>query len=162
MGNSFIHQSSHVDPSSIIGEGSKIWIGVQIRENTKIGSNCIISKDVYIDESVEIGDNCKIQNSVSVFKGVTIENDVFIGPNASFTNDLVPRAFNNNWQISNTYIRQGASIGANATIICGITIGKYAMIGAGAVVTKDVPDFALIVGNPGRVIGFVDKKGNKV
>lgn len=158
----FIHDSAVVHDGAKIGSGTKIWVNVQVRENAAIGSNCIISKDVYIDESVCIGDRCKVQNSVSIYKGVLIENDVFIGPNACFTNDLVPRAFNQDWKIIDTLIKEGASIGANATIICGITIGKFSMIGAGAVVTKDVPDFSLVVGNPAKVIGTIDKSGNRV
>ena len=158
----FIHESANVDARSKIGFGSKIWMNVQVRENAKIGSECIISKDVYIDESVSIGDRCKIQNSVSVYKGVDIDDDVFVGPNACFTNDLIPRAFNQDWKILKTTVQKGASIGANATIVCGVTIGSYAMIGAGAVVTKDVPEYSLVVGNPAKVIGKVDKKGNRI
>ena len=162
MKDIFIHPSAYVDEDSSIGEGSKIWINVQIRENSKIGKNCILSKDVYVDCNVLIGDNCKIQNSVSVYDGVEIASDVFVGPNVSFTNDKVPRAFNENWQISKTLIKQGASLGANSTIVCGVTIGEYAMIGAGSVVTKDVPPYTLVVGNPAKEIGKVDKAGNKI
>lgn len=157
----FIHDTASVDPRSEIGSGSKIWMNVQVRENAKIGSQCVISKDVYIDESVSIGNRCKIQNSVSVYKGVEIDDDVFVGPNACFTNDLIPRAFNQDWKISKTFVGKGASIGANATIICGVTIGSYSMIGAGAVVTKDVPKYSLVVGNPAKVVGMVDKNGNR-
>jgi len=160
--NIYIHESAEVHDDAEIGNGTKIWINVQIRENAAIGSECIISKDVYIDESVTIGNRCKIQNSVSVYKGVSIADDVFVGPNACFTNDLVPRAFNHDWEITQTIVNEGASIGANATIICGVNIGKFSMIGAGAVVTKDVPDFALVVGNPAKVIGKVDKNGRRV
>ena len=116
-----------------------------MREHAVIGENCILSKDVYIDTGVNIGNSCKIQNSVSVYSGVTLENNVFIGPNACFTNDLTPRAFNNDWHTVKTQICEGASIGANATIICGNKIGKFAMIGAGTVVTKDIPEYALAV-----------------
>lgn len=160
--NIYIHESAEVHSDAEIGSGTKIWINVQIRENAAIGSECIISKDVYIDESVSIGNRCKIQNSVSVYKGVSIADDVFVGPNACFTNDLVPRAFNQNWEITKTTVNEGASIGANATIVCGVNIGKFSMIGAGAVVTKDVPDFSLVVGNPAKVIGKVDKNGNRL
>lgn len=160
--NIYIHESAEVHNNAEIGNGTKIWINVQIRENASIGSECIISKDVYIDESVSIGNRCKIQNSVSVYKGVSIADDVFVGPNVCFTNDLVPRAFNQNWEITKTTVNEGASIGANATIVCGVNIGKFSMIGAGAVVTKDVPDFSLVVGNPAKVIGKVDKNGNRL
>lgn len=160
--NCFVHKTANVSDKAIIGEGTKIWINSQIRENSKIGNNCIISKDTYIDFDVAIGDNVKIQNGVSVYHGVTIEDDVFVGPNATFTNDHVPRAFNSDWKVSNTLIKKGASIGANSTIICGIEIGEYAMIGAGCVVTKDVPAYTLVVGNPGRIIGFICECGHKL
>ena len=162
MKDIFIHSSANIDDSSKIGEGTKIWINVQVRENAEIGKNCIISKDVYIDCNVSIGDNCKIQNSVSIYDGVEISSDVFVGPNACFTNDKVPRAFNKDWKISKTIIEQGVSVGANSTIVCGVRIGKYAMIGAGAVVTKDVPPYTLVFGNPASEYGKVDKNGNKI
>ncbi len=158
----YIDPTANVNDDAEIGEGTKIWINCQVRENTSIGANCIISKDVYIDAGVRIGSNCKIQNSVSVYQGVTIEDDVFVGPNASFTNDKVPRAFNSDWKITDTLVKRGASIGANATIICGIVIGEYAMVAAGSVVTKDVPPFTLVVGNPARPVAKVDKAGNKI
>ena len=156
-----IHPSASVDPSAQIGEGSMIWVNVQIREGTNIGKNCILSKDVYIDCNVSIGDECKIQNSVSVYDGVTIESQVFVGPNACFTNDKVPRAFNTDWQITKTLVKHGASLGANCTIICGIVIGEYAMVAAGSVVTKDIPPYTLVAGNPARVVGKIDKNGNR-
>jgi UDP-2-acetamido-3-amino-2,3-dideoxy-glucuronate N-acetyltransferase len=158
----FIHPTAQVDPRAELGTGTKVWINVQIREGAKIGRNCIISKDVYIDYAVTIGDACKIQNSVSVYNGVTIGNGVFVGPNACFTNDKVPRATNADWQITPTVIEDGASIGANATLVCGITVGTYAMVAAGAVVTRSVPPFALVMGNPARVVGQVDEAGNRV
>ena len=157
-----IHPSASIDPGAQIGEGSMIWVNVQIREGTKIGKNCILSKDVYIDCNVSIGDECKIQNSVSVYDGVTIESQVFVGPNASFTNDNAPRAFNTDWQITKTLVKHGASLGANCTIICGIVIGEYAMVAAGSVVTKDIPPYTLVAGNPARVVGKIDKNGNRV
>jgi UDP-2-acetamido-3-amino-2,3-dideoxy-glucuronate N-acetyltransferase len=158
----FIHPTAQVDPRAELGAGTKVWINVQIREGAKIGRDCIISKDVYIDYAVTIGDACKIQNSVSVYNGVTIGNGVFVGPNACFTNDKVPRATNADWQITPTVIEDGASIGANATLVCGITVGTYAMVAAGAVVTRSVPPFALVMGNPARVVGQVDEAGNRV
>ncbi len=162
MSETFIHKSASVSDKSYIAAGAKIWINVQIRENSHIGENTIISKDVYIDHAVKIGKNCKIQNSVSVYNGVTIEDDVFVGPNASFTNDRVPRAFNTNWEITPTLVKKGASIGANATIICGVNIGEYAMVAAGSVVTKDVPPYTLVMGNPARAVSKIDKMGNKI
>ena len=158
----YLHPTANVSPDATIGEGSKIWINVQVREQAKIGKNCILSKDVYIDETVCVGDNCKIQNSVSIYKGVTIGKDVFVGPNASFTNDKVPRAFNANWKVTPTNIKKGVSIGANATIVCGVVIGEYAMVAAGSVVTKDVQPYALVVGNPARQVATIDKIGNIV
>lgn len=162
MPKTIIHPSAVIDSTAKIGDGSMVWVNVQIREGTKIGKNCILSKDVYVDCNVEIGDNCKIQNSVSVYNGVTIESQVFVGPNVSFTNDKVPRAFNTDWKITKTLVQQGASLGANSTIICGIVIGKYSMIAAGSVVTKDVPPYTLVAGNPARVLAKIDKAGNKI
>jgi UDP-2-acetamido-3-amino-2,3-dideoxy-glucuronate N-acetyltransferase len=150
-----IHPSASVDPRAAIGTGSRVWINVQIRENAKIGSGCILSKDVYVDHNVTIGDRCKVQNSVSVY-------NVFVGPNACFTNDKVPRANNADWSVTPTFVNSGASIGANATIVCGITIGEFAMVAAGSVVTKDVAPYSLVMGNPARHVGFVDKAGNRV
>ncbi|WP_072681710.1 acyltransferase [Arcobacter sp. LA11] len=162
MNNIFIHETANVSEMALIGENTKIWINSQIREKSSIGDNCIISKDTYIDTQVSIGNNCKIQNSVSVYQGVTIEDDVFVGPNACFTNDKVPRAFDPEWKITPTLIKKGASIGANATVICGITIGEYAMVAAGSVVTKDVAPYSLVMGNPAKHYSFVDKMGNKL
>lgn len=157
----FIHPTANVSAKARIGLGTKVWINVQIRENSDIGHSCILSKDVYIDHAVKIGSRCKIQNSVSVYNGVEIGDDVFVGPNACFTNDRVPRAFNSDWKITPTRIANGASIGANATIVCGITIGEYAMVAAGSVVTKDVPPYTLVVGNPARAVARIDKEGNR-
>lgn len=162
MSKTFIHEKATVDGSAIIGEGCQIWINVQIREDARIGRNCILGKDVYVDLAVSIGDKCKIQNGVSVWNGVTLEDDVFIGPHACFTNDKVPRAFNYDWKVIPTCVKQGASIGANATIICGVTIGEYAMVAAGSVVTNDVPPFTLVMGNPARVVSKIDRLGNRV
>jgi len=158
----YIHPSAHVSDDCFIGKGTKIWVNAQVRENSIIGENCIISKDTYIDIGVEIGNNVKIQNGVSVFHGVTISDDVLVGPNVCFTNDYYPRAFNTEWTISETKVERGVSIGANTTIICGNTLGEYCMVGAGSVVTKDVPSYALVVGNPAVPIGMVCKCGNRI
>lgn len=160
--DALVHPTAIVDDRATIGEGTRIWVNVQVREGVSIGTNCILSKDVYVDQGVSIGNDCKIQNSVSVYNGVTIEDDVFVGPNACFTNDKVPRARNTEWKVTPTLVRRGASIGANATIVCGITIGEYAMIAAGSVVTRDVEPFALVMGNPARTVGQVDKQGNRI
>lgn len=157
----FIHSTAIVENNVSIGDGTKIWVNSQIRTNAKIGKNCIISKDTYIDENVEIGNFVKIQNGVSVYHGVTIEDNVFIGPNVAFTNDLYPRAVGD-WEVKETLIKKGASIGANATIVCGHVIGENAMVGAGSVIEKNVPDNALVVGNPARIIGYVCECGNKL
>jgi len=158
----YIHPTANVAEGASIGKETKVWINVQVREGSSIGSGCILSKDVYIDANVLIGDRCKIQNSVSVYHGVTLADDVFVGPNACFTNDRVPRAFNAEWKIVPTKVETGASIGANATIICGVTIGQYAMVAAGSVVTKDVEPYCLVAGNPARFVSYIDKQGNKV
>ncbi|WP_232699710.1 acyltransferase [Brevibacillus daliensis] len=158
----FIHITADVSDKAQLGAGTKVWNQAQIRENAQIGENCIISKDVYIDHGVTIGNNVKIQNGVSIYHGVEIQDDVFLGPHMTFTNDLFPRAFSKEWEVVKTTVERGASIGANATIVCGITIGKYAMVGAGAVVIRDVGDYELVVGNPARVIGMVCVCGGRV
>jgi len=160
--NVYIHPTANVSDKALIGAGTKVWINVQIRENAQIGEGCILSKDVYVDHAVRIGDRCKIQNSVSVYNGVSIGDDVFVGPNVAFTNDRVPRAFNTDWRITETTVETGASLGANSTIVCGITIGEYAMVAAGSVVTKDVAPYTLVMGNPARPAGKIDKMGNRI
>ncbi len=158
-----ISPSADVSDKAKIGEGTKIWNQAQVRENAVIGKNCVISKNSYIDAGVQIGDNVKIQNNVSVYYPAIIEQDVFIGPSATFTNDLYPRAFiwDEQRRSAPTIIKKGASIGANATLICGITIGEFAMIAAGSVVTKDVPAHGLVMGVPAKLCGFVCDCGRK-
>jgi len=162
MDNIFIHETASVSSEAKIGDGTKIWINSQIREKSEIGKNCIISKDTYIDTQVRIGNNCKIQNSVSVYQGVIIEDDIFVGPNVCFTNDKVPRAFDSEWKITPTLVKKGSSIGANSTIVCGVTLGEYCMIAAGSVVTKDVKAYSLVMGNPAKHYSYIDKMGNKI
>jgi len=157
----FVHHSAIISPEATIGAGSKVWVNAQIREHATIGENCIIAKDVYIDKNVRIGNRCKVQNAAQIYDGVMIGDDVFIGPGVVFTNDLRPRASNSSWNITSTQVLQNASIGANTTIICGVRIGAYAMIAAGAVVTRDVDAFELVAGNPARHLGWVDELGNR-
>lgn len=159
MNEVFIHPLAVVDEGAKIGEGTRVWHFAHIRGTATIGKNCIIGKDVYIDADVRIGSNVKIQNGVSVYKGVTIEDDVFCGPHMTFTNDMYPRAFGDTWEIIETHVKKGASIGAHATIICNTTLGEYCMVGSGAVVTRDVPAHGLVVGNPARLVGYVCKCG---
>ncbi|MFZ5974497.1 MAG: acyltransferase [Bacillota bacterium] len=159
-GNVRIHPSAEVSDDAQIGEDTVIWNNAQVREKAKVGRRCVIGKDVYIDTGVTIGDGVKIQNGVSVYNGVTVEDDVFLGPHMTFTNDLFPRAFIQDWKITPTLVKKGASIGANATIVCGRTIGDYAMVAAGSVVTRDVPAYGLVMGNPARLKGYVCKCGN--
>jgi len=159
MSKVYIHQTAEVSPQAEIGEGTKIWNLAQIREGAKIGTNCIISKDVYIDQGVIIGNGVKIQNGVSIYKGVTLEDDVFVGPHSTFTNDFRPRAFTSDWAVIPTLLRKGCSVGANATVMCGVTLGEYCMISAGAVITVDTLPYGLYIGNPARLKGFVSKSG---
>ena len=152
----FVHESSYVDYPCEIGEGTKIWHFSHIMKDCKIGKNCNIGQNVVISPGVEIGNGVKIQNNVSVYTGVKCEDDVFLGPSCVFTNVINPRShISRKDEYRPTLIKQGASLGANCTIVCGHTIGKYALIGAGSVVTKDVPDYALVIGNPARVKGYV-------
>lgn len=156
----FVHESAYVDDNVEIGEGAKIWHFSHILRGSRVGKNCKIGKHVEIGPDVNIGDNCKIQNNVSVYKGITLEEEVFCGPSCVFTNVYNPRAFmERKHEFRQTIVKRGATIGANATIVCGITIGRYAMIGAGAVVKKDVPDYAIVAGVPAKQIGWACKCG---
>lgn len=159
----FVHPTAVIDDTSQIGNQTKIWHFSHIMNNSKIGANCNIGQNVVISPKVVIGNGVKIQNNVSVYTGVICEDDVFLGPSMVFTNVINPRSFivRKN-EFMETYVEKGASIGANATILCGIRIGRYAMVGAGAVVTKTVKPYALTVGNPGKQIGWVSKNGHKL
>ncbi|HLC66586.1 MAG TPA: acyltransferase [Candidatus Nanoarchaeia archaeon] len=172
---SMIHPTADVSPQAKIGKDTRIWHQAQVREGAKIGENGIIGKNAYIDHDVSIGSNVKIQNNVSIYFGVTIEDGVFVGPHVCFTNDHLPRAINpdgtlksggtstgGDWAVEKTLVKYGASIGANSTVRGGITIGRFALIGAGSVVTTDVADHELVYGNPARPHGFVCKCGRKL
>lgn len=164
-----IHPTAIVAGSAVIGDRTQVWLHCQIREHARIGEDCILGKNIYIDTGVRIGDRCKIQNNVSVFAGVTLEDGVFVGPHVCFTNDRVPRAVNpdrslkaaTDWQIAETRVCAGAAIGANSTIVCGVTIGAWAMVGSGSVVTRSVPAYALVYGNPARRHGWVTPAGER-
>lgn len=159
----FLHESSYLDEGSEIGEGTKIWHFCHILSGVIIGKNCSLGQNCVIGPKVRLGNGVKIQNNVSVYEGVEIEDEVFLGPSMVFTNVYNPRAFIvRRDQFQKTLLKRGCSIGANATIVCGITIGEYALIGAGAVVKQDVPAYALMVGVPARRIGWVDKGGERL
>jgi UDP-2-acetamido-3-amino-2,3-dideoxy-glucuronate N-acetyltransferase len=158
-----IHPTAVVDPGAVVGDGARIWHFCHIMGSATIGANCNIGQNVYVDADVTIGNGCKIQNNVSVYKGVTLEDDVFCGPSMVFTNVFNPRAAIRRMDEARpTLVRRGASLGANCTIVCGVTIGRYAFVGAGAVVARDVPDHALVYGNPARHKGWVCECGEKL
>jgi UDP-2-acetamido-3-amino-2,3-dideoxy-glucuronate N-acetyltransferase len=170
MTGAIIHSTAEVSPLATVGEGTKIWHQAQVRERAKIGRFCIIGKGVYVDSDVVVGDRVKIQNGVSIYHGVTIEDGVFVGPHACLTNDKLPRAItpdgelkcDADWQVGTILVQYGASIGAGAIILPGVTVGRFAMVGAGAVVTRDVAAHALVVGNPARLVGFVCACGHRL
>ncbi len=158
-----IHPGAEISPDAVIGTGSRIWRQAHVREGAHIGEQCNIGKGVYVDAHVRIGSCVKIQNHVSVFEGVTLEDGVFVGPHVCFTNDLYPRAITpegklksaDDWEITPTLVKYGASIGAGSVVLCGVTIGEFALVGAGSMVTRDVPSYALVFGNPARQHGYV-------
>ena len=165
-----VHPTAEVSERATLGEGTSVWNQAQIREGARLGRGCIVSKDVYVDFDVVIGDFAKIQNGAMLYHGLTLGNGVFVGPGAIFTNDRRPRAINADgtlkgaadWVVSKTAVEDGAAIGAGAVILAGLRIGKWAMVGAGSVVTHDVPDHALVVGNPARRIGWVCECGERL
>jgi UDP-2-acetamido-3-amino-2,3-dideoxy-glucuronate N-acetyltransferase len=158
-----IHPSAEVSAGAVVGSDSSVWNQAQVREGASVGARCTIGKNVYVDAGVVIGDDVKVQNNVSLFRGVTVEDGVFIGPHVCFTNDRVPRAINRDgspksaadWQVTPTVVRYGSALGANSTILPGVTIGRWAMVGSGSVVTRDVAPYELVAGNPARRLGSV-------
>jgi acetyltransferase-like isoleucine patch superfamily enzyme len=158
----YIHQTAEVHPTAKLGEGVYIWNWSKIRERASVGAGTTVGQSVYIDLDTRIGARCKLQNGVNVFCGVTLGDDVFVGPNATFTNDRVPRSHLPYWKIDETTVEEGASIGANATVVCGITLGRHCMVAAGAVVTHDVPSFGLVMGCPAHLVDFITVSGRRV
>ena len=159
----FVHESSYVDPPCQIGKGTKIWHFCHVMKGVRIGEKCILGQNVHVANDVVMGNNVKIQNNVSLYTGTVIEDDVFLGPSCVLTNVTNPRSQVNRHSLyEKTLLRKGCSVGANATIVCGVTIGRYAFIGAGAVVTKDVPDYALVIGNPARQKGWMSRHGQRL
>lgn len=156
----YAHETAVIDEGCIIGAGSKIWHFSHVMPNSEMGENCILGQNVLVSPRVKLGNNVKVQNNVSIYTGVICEDDTFLGPSMVFTNVINPRSFlERKNEFRTTLVKKGASIGANATVICGVTLGEYCLIGAGAVVTKDVPDFALVAGNPARHMGWVSRYG---
>ena len=161
--DAFVHESAYVDEGAEVGAGTRIWHFVHVMGKARIGRECTLGQNVFVGENVEIGDRVKIQNNVSVYEGVICEDEVFLGPSMVFTNVINPRSgVDRSGQYTETRVKKGASIGANATIVCGNRIGRYAFIGAGAVVTEDIPDYALVVGNPARQIGWMSRYGHRL
>lgn len=159
----FFHPTAQISPKAIIGVGTKIWQYCTIMDNTEIGLNCNIGQNVFVESGCTIGNNVKIKNNIALYTGVTLEDDTFIGPNVVFTNVINPRSFiERKNEFRSTLVKKGASIGANVTVVCGHTIGEYALIGAGSVVTKDIPAYALAIGNPAKVVGYVCYCGEKL
>ena len=169
MGGTFLHPTAIVEDGADIGDDTKVWAFVQVRHGARIGRRCSFGRNSFVDVGVEVGDDVKVQNNASLYEGVTLESGVFIGPHVIFTNDKLPRAItpdgslktSDDWVLGRTLVRSGASIGAGSVIVTGVEIGRWAMIGAGSVVTKDVVDHALVVGNPARIIGFVSAAGRR-
>jgi acetyltransferase-like isoleucine patch superfamily enzyme len=164
-----IHPLAEVSREARIGDGTMIWRNVQVRENVEIGSNCILGQGGYVECHVKVGNNVKIGNNASLYEGLEVEDGVFIGPHVVFTNDKVPRSINpdgtlkgaDDWEVGRTLVKYGAALGACSVIVTGVTIGRWAMVGSGAVVTKDLPDHALALGTPARVVGFVSSTGKR-
>ena len=152
----YVHPTSIIDKTVKIGKDTKIWHFVHVREGAVIGKNCVLGHSVYVGKNVKIGNNVKLENRATIYQGVELEDDVFIGPHVTFTNDLYPRSSNHDWQIMKTLVKKGASIGAGTIVLCGIVIGEHAMIGAGSLVTMDIPSHTLAYGNPAKIVKLID------
>lgn len=163
MNNFFIHDSAIVDDGAQIGNGTRIWHFCHVSSKSVIGDNCVLGQNVYVADDVVLGNNVKVQNNVSLYTGVICEEDVFLGPSMVFTNVINPRSHvNRKAEFMSTLVKRGATIGANATIVCGVTLGRFCFVGAGSVVTRDVPDYALVVGNPAHQTGWMSEAGEKL
>lgn len=162
MNKAKVEPTAIVDENAEIEDETRVWNFVHVRKNVKIGKKCVLGDYVYVGRGVKIGNCVKLENRATIYEGVTIGDDVFVGPHVTFTNDFIPRSFSKDWKIHPTHVKKGASIGAGTVIICGVTIGEYALIGAGSVVTKNMPPHALAYGNPARVKGFVCRNGRKL
>jgi len=160
--NVYVDHTAIIDNGVSLGSGTKIWHFVHIMEDAKIGKECVLADYVYVGRGVKIGNGVKLENRATVYEGVTIEDKVFVGPHVTFTNDPYPRSFNTDWKILQTLVKEGASIGAGTIIVCGISIGDYSLVGAGSVVTENIPPHALAYGNPARIKGFVCRCGRKL
>jgi UDP-2-acetamido-3-amino-2,3-dideoxy-glucuronate N-acetyltransferase len=162
MNKAEVESTSVVDENAVVCDGTRVWNFVHVRENAEIGRNCVLGDYVYVGRGVKVGNGVKLENRATLYEGVTIEDSVFVGPHVTFTNDLIPRSFSTDWKILQTRVKKGASIGAETVIICGVTIGEYALIGAGSVITEDMPSHVLAYGNPARIRGFVCRNGKKL
>jgi len=163
MENYYSHPTAVIDPGAIIGEGTRIWHFCHVSSRSVLGKNCVLGQNVYVADDVILGDNVKVQNNVSLYTGVICEDDVFLGPSMVFTNVINPRSHvNRKSEFMKTLVKKGASVGANVTIVCGVTLGRYCFIGAGAVVTRDVPDYALVLGNPAHQVGWMSEAGERL
>jgi acetyltransferase-like isoleucine patch superfamily enzyme len=157
-----VHPTATVEDGAVVGPGTRIWHRAHVRDGSRIGAECTIGFSVYVDTGVVVGDRCKIQNHANLYRGLVVEDEVFIGPSATFTNDRYPRATSEDWEVLPTLVRRGASIGANATVTCGVEIGPWATIGAGAVVTRDVPAQGLVLGTPAGLAGWMCVCGRRL
>ncbi len=162
MKKAYVHPTAIIDKTAVIGDDTKVWHFVHIREKAGIGERCILGDYVYVGQGVKIGNGVKLENRATVYRGVEIEDNVFVGPHVTFTNDPYPRSFGTDWKVVTTMVKEGASIGAGAVVKCGVTIGEYAMIGAGSIVTKDVPSHAVVYGDPAKVRGFACRCGRRL